>query len=316
MTPAPKSDLPDIDKNLLIEFFVWRDQAIPINVARMKFEACYLSLRFCEKNESAQISSIRIFITRQGFVWQFGTHTAEHDLKETFRLARLRQDLDTIVMFWYAYFSFLINCVFLFFQCRWIINMDQTPSYFLMHPKKMLDSKGKKSMHVLSSTDDASGDKLSLFVIFNQIENGCITKMELHIYQEGPIYVCQENDWMDCIVMLRWVDSVLKPDTSNTPPDVRPIVYLDSYCCHMLHHVLFVRLENWTLKFNTFLLDVRSTVNLLMLDSTNNSKAAFVAFGMIGLLNLGEKKLQSSHLCKKIWQNRLFVIMIVFLIQL
>ncbi len=38
--------------------------------------------------------------------------------------------------------------------------------------------------------------------------------------------------------MLRWVDSVLKPYISKAPTNVRTILYLDSYRCHMLHDVI------------------------------------------------------------------------------
>ncbi len=77
-----------------------------------------------------------------------------------------------------------------------------------------------------------------------------------------------------------------------------------------------MRLEYLLLQFNTFLLDAHATVNLLMLDSINHSKSIFVAFGMIGLLNLGKKKMQLSHHYEKKLQNGLFVIMILFLIPL
>ncbi len=38
---------------------------------------------FCAKKESAQISSIRRFIARNGYVYRFGTHTSQRDPKET-----------------------------------------------------------------------------------------------------------------------------------------------------------------------------------------------------------------------------------------
>ncbi len=63
MTPIPKSDLCDIEKIFLIEIFAFKEQAIPIDVTTIKFEACCLNSKFYDKNESAQISSIRRFIT-------------------------------------------------------------------------------------------------------------------------------------------------------------------------------------------------------------------------------------------------------------
>ncbi len=92
--------------------------------------------------------------------------------------------------------------------------MGQTPVYFSMNPRKTLDRKEKKTIHVQSSTDDteratvaviitASGDKLPLLVIFKGTKSGCIAKKEFHTHHKGPIYLSQENAWMDCNVMLR-----------------------------------------------------------------------------------------------------------------
>ncbi len=66
-----------------MEIFALREQAIPIDVATFKFEACCLSSMFCAKKESAQISSIRRFIARNGYVYCFDTHTSQQDPKET-----------------------------------------------------------------------------------------------------------------------------------------------------------------------------------------------------------------------------------------
>ena len=43
---------------------------------------------------------------------------------------------------------------------------------------------------------------------------------------------------MDKLVMLYWVDKVLKPYLLNTPPGIHPILLLDSYGCHMMTSVV------------------------------------------------------------------------------
>ncbi len=58
------------------------------------------------------------------------------------------------------------------------------------------------------------------------------------MYKKGPVYDCQDNAWMDRDVMLLWVNQVLKPFTKTAPLNVQPILYLDSYCCHMLRGVV------------------------------------------------------------------------------
>ncbi len=127
--------------------------------------------------------------------------------------------------------------------------MDQTPVYFSMHPKKTFEMCGKRTINLQSSTDDtrrctvavtltASGHKLPLLIIFKGKRTGKIATKELKTYKEGPVYVCQVNDWMDCEVMLLWVEQVLKPYSPTAPSNIRPILYLDSYRCHMLTDVV------------------------------------------------------------------------------
>ena len=52
------------------------------------------------------------------------------------------------------------------------------------------------------------------------------------------IYACQDNAWMDERVMLMWVEMVLKPYVDTAPDDMVPILFLDSYCCHMMNSVV------------------------------------------------------------------------------
>ncbi len=221
---------------ILMEFFSPREQAIPIDVATIKFQACHLSSMFCAKNESAQISSIRRFIARNGNVYCFGTHISQWDPKEkcrgwrfhkdslhSLRLSRLRQEVHDYHYTLKCLLLLLSNyCIFCFIHHRWILNIDQTPVYFSMHPRKTLARKGNITIHVWSSTDDtkratdavtitASWNKLPLMMIFKGTECGCIAKRRIAHNHKGPIHVCQENAWMDCNAMLRWVDLLLKP---------------------------------------------------------------------------------------------------------
>ena len=44
----------------------------------------------------------------------------------------------------------------------------------------------------------------------------------------------QSNAWMDEEVMLVWVEQVLGPYVSTAPDGVVPILFVDSYHCHMM----------------------------------------------------------------------------------
>jgi hypothetical protein len=105
---------------------------------------------------------------------------------------------------------------------RWIINMDQTPIFFLMHPKKMLEILGKKTIFIRTSTNNtrrapivltimAAGNQLVPMVVYKGMENGTIKKLELPNHEHMFIYKAQDNVWMDKRVMLRWVEDVLAP---------------------------------------------------------------------------------------------------------
>jgi hypothetical protein len=74
-----------------------------------------------------------------------------------------------------------------------IINMDQTPVYFTMNAKRMLEVIGVKTVHICTSTNDTkcatvavtitgSGAVLRSMVIFKGKPNGRITKTEFANY--------------------------------------------------------------------------------------------------------------------------------------
>ena len=73
--------------------------------------------------------------------------------------------------------------------------------------------------------------------IFLGKPNGRIVQHEFPMYPQGIIYACQDNAWMDERVMLMLVDMVLKPYVDTAPEDVVPILFLDSYHCHMMNSV-------------------------------------------------------------------------------
>ena len=54
---------------------------------------------------------------------------------------------------------------------------------------------------------------------------GCIATWDLRIY------ACQKSAWMDEVVMLKWVEQVLKPQILNAPMQVDPLLPLPVCGC-------------------------------------------------------------------------------------
>jgi DDE superfamily endonuclease len=135
---------------------------------------------------------------------------------------------------------------------RFIINMDQTPVFFSMTPKTTLDERGTRTVNVRASTGStmritvavgvtAAGGTLPLMIVYKGKKNGRIVREFTDTskgYPDGCTYVCQDNAWMDERVMLEWVDVVLKPFVADAPPDIVPLLFLDSYKCHLMSSVV------------------------------------------------------------------------------
>ena len=134
-------------------------------------------------------------------------------------------------------------------QCdpRFILNMDQMPVNFLMNAKRTLEIIGKKTIHILTSTNDTKratvvvkivgdGMVLPFVMVFKGKVNGCITKKEFATFPTSHHYHCQNAAWMDeRVMLLAWVDQVLRPYVEMAPDDIDPILILDSNQCHMMH---------------------------------------------------------------------------------
>jgi hypothetical protein len=132
----------------------------------------------------------------------------------------------------------------------WIINMDQMPVFFSMHPKKTLEILGKKTVITRRTSTNytrrstvaliitAAGNQLVPIVVYKGTENGRIKKQENQHHHPTCIYKTQDNAWMDERVMLRWVKDVLAPYVALAPSGINPIILLDSYCCHIMASVV------------------------------------------------------------------------------
>ena len=122
-----------------------------------------------------------------------------------------------------------------FRQQDFIINMDQTPVPFTYNAKKTLEVVGRQTVCVRKSTNDtkratfamtvtASGEVLKPLLVFKGKPGGRIEKREFPAYPCEIVYACQENAWMDeKVMLLMWVQKVLKPYILTAPEHVVPI---------------------------------------------------------------------------------------------
>jgi hypothetical protein len=127
--------------------------------------------------------------------------------------------------------------------------MDQTPVPFSFQSNKTLEKAGIKTVHIRKSTSDtkrvtcaltvtASGRILTPFLIFKGSPKGRIVKKELPNFNKECIYACQENAWMDEEIMLLWVEKVLKPYVAMCPDGIVPLIFMDSFRCHMMANIV------------------------------------------------------------------------------
>ncbi len=197
-----------------------------------------MPISFREKSRVAQYNSARRFVKHHGLVHRMGTHESQRSPHET---AADAQDFMTTV----ARPKVAQPCR----DTAFIINMDQTPVPFPYNPRKTLELIGRRTVHVRKSTNDtkratfamtvtASGKVLTPLVVFKGKPGGRIAQWEFATYPNEMKYACQENAWMDEKVMLMWVDKILKPNVMTAPDGVVPLVFLDSYRCHMMASVV------------------------------------------------------------------------------
>ena len=131
----------------------------------------------------------------------------------------------------------------------YLINMDQTPVPFTFNSRKTLEIFGTKTINVRKSTNDtkratfamtvtASGKVLKPLLVFKGKSGERIEKREFPLLPPNIVYACQPNAWMDEDVMMKWVNTILRPYVSNAPANIIPLLLLDSYRCHMMGSVV------------------------------------------------------------------------------
>jgi hypothetical protein len=129
--PGTLSQLEGIEEPLLHYIFEMRKRVI-INSWNVALRASYLLPEFREKSFTARVSAVKRWLVAHSMRYQMGTHTGQHPPAE----------VESKVHEYMAYIHRIIlggNR-----DRRFILNMDQTPVYFLMCAKRTLEVIRKK----------------------------------------------------------------------------------------------------------------------------------------------------------------------------
>ena len=231
------SILKEHEEVLLRFIFELREQGIQVSLGMVALKASSLSRSFKEKTTNAKEKIVSRFVASHGLKYRMGTHESQRDPRET---AAEALDYMKHVRVKLAQPNQHADC---------IINMDQTPIPFTFNSKRTLEMVGKKTIHIRKSTNDmkratlaltvtASGKMIRPMLIFKGTANGRIVKRDMPGWDNTFLYACQPNAWMDERCMLLWVDLCLKPHVATISTGMIPIIFLDSYRCHMMASVV------------------------------------------------------------------------------
>ena len=233
---VPSMLQPYID-GLLSFIFELRDTGMAVTNTIVLLKAAQICRDFHEKSRSAQYYIVRRFIKTHGLVYRMGTHVSQR------APAEMESEASDFNMVTRPKVSD---------PCRhqdYVLNMDQTPIPFPFNQKSTLELIGRRTVHVHKSTSDtkqatcaltitASGKMLDPLMVFKAKPNGRIVTHEFPEFPDGILYTCQDNAWMGEKVMLQWVEKILKPYVDDALDGVVPLLFLDSYHCHIMGSVV------------------------------------------------------------------------------
>ena len=75
---------------------------------------------------------------------------------------------------------------------------------------------------------------LVLLLVFKGIQYGRSAKQEIPTLPPVCVYAMQKKVWMDRFMMMVWIEKCLSPWKDTLPPDVIPLLTLNSFCVHMM----------------------------------------------------------------------------------
>lgn len=150
-----------------------------------------------------------------------------------------------------------------------ILNMDQSPVWYSMDPRKTIERVNTRTIDIRTSSSStkrvtvaititAAGKLLRPMLVFKgaRTPRARLRKRLSEMSNDHAVYTVQKNAWMDEEVMLEWIElvnfqnmllffvlktqKVLKPAMASLPGDpLDPVlILLDSYRCHMMKSVV------------------------------------------------------------------------------
>lgn len=242
MHPGRKSSIPDEAEDAMIEWLILKREAgNHVNYDMLERKLGELDATFRRKTPNAKKHIIRRISARNKFVYRASTHTAQRPPEEVRGEAR-QFVAETIPRLATSYYGRRDK--------DFIINMDQTPVFFTMATKYTLELVGTRSVPSLGTPHlgstsrataflsiTANGKFLKSLVVFKGTEGGKVSR-EFPDYNPGALYQAQTKAWCDKRVMLYWINNILGPYIRTAPPDVRPVLLLDRYSCHIMDEVV------------------------------------------------------------------------------
>ncbi len=201
---GPLRWLKPLKDTLLRYVFEQHEQGITVQMFNLVIKVSSLSLKFDGMHFVAKCSTVKPFVHVNMLVYWMGTHVTQCRPED---VATEASDFMNLMH------SFLDSP-----HCNrcFILNMDQTPVYFSMTAKRMLDVIGIQTVHIRLTANDkkrvmvgvtiaANGTVLPSAIILKGKLDGRIVKNEFEMYPTTHHYQCQDNAWMDEGVMISWV---------------------------------------------------------------------------------------------------------------
>jgi hypothetical protein len=142
---GPLSQLKTIEEPLLRFVFEMREQGMLVRTLMVTIQASRISPEFAAKTVIARRSCVKRFLRSHSMVYRMGTHVAQRDPEEVRgEASEYMQSVRSLLSGDHR-------------DRRFILNMDQTPVYFSMNPKRTLEFIGVKTASI-SPSKIASGD--------------------------------------------------------------------------------------------------------------------------------------------------------------
>ena len=137
---GPLGQLKLLEDALLRYIFELRKQGINVNTFTVVLRASFLSPKFHAKSSTACCSAVKRFMVAHLFAYRMGTHMLQHVL------LKVQSEALNFMVF--------MRCIVFGANRDWrfVINIDQTPVYFSMNAKRMLELIKKQSTFALQRT--------------------------------------------------------------------------------------------------------------------------------------------------------------------